>query len=179
MYRGCTGQECTAKNSYEETLCLLGNYGVSIDVANTSRSSTCGLDTADKDWLVPKINPTAQKSETGEPSCTVVVPKGIDSYIWADCVNGKPELRYQLRFTDNFDMGMGSYSCSVTPTCDRKRFKSMLACYSERDSIGGPESEDLDFTSNSSAFYGCCSLSRMLCLSFLAMWISVPGIFCH
>lgn len=167
-------------------MCLLGNYGVDIDVTNTSRSSYCGLDATNKDWLIPKINPAAQKSKDGEPSCTVVVPKGIDSYIWADCVDGKPELRYELRFSRIFNMGKRPYNCDVSPTCNKKkRFKSMLVCYIKGDNSPPPESEDtedledLEKTSESASCSRYCCWTKMFWLSFLAMWMNVHRILCH
>lgn len=141
--RNCKGQTCTAVNSPWETECILGNYGVHVDVKNKTRAATCGLDPADVSWLSPAINPAAN-------TCSIVTPDGVRSDTWAECVNGRPKLQYRLTF-DPKTRPMPKnklYNCKISPMClhgKPRRFHSRMICYLKGTGLAeAPEVEGAD-----------------------------------
>lgn len=173
-YRGCKGQACVATNTPEETLCLLGSYGVDLDVKNATRASSCGFSEEDIGWLHPSMNPASQPTPDGKPSCSVVTPEGVISEVWADCIDGQPELRYRLNFSSDWSMGEGLYDCQINPRCTTSlAFKSTLICHST-ELENGPVEESMDLDRELDIGEDMASSSDsngILWLKFLLLWL--------
>ncbi|GMH44784.1 hypothetical protein BSKO_12736 [Bryopsis sp. KO-2023] len=130
--RNCTQEYCVAENSYPETVCLLESYAIPVDIKNKTRRATCGLDPSDKIWLEPTLNFAAIKTSSENVSCSVVTPAGVSSHIWVDCVNGRPEFRYRLLFSEDRKLKKKRpFACVIIPTCIQNQWNSMMVCYKE------------------------------------------------
>ncbi|GMH44785.1 hypothetical protein BSKO_12737 [Bryopsis sp. KO-2023] len=135
--RNCTHDHCVGKDSYQKTACFLESYGISVDIKNKTRRKTCGLDPSDKIWLEPAVNPVALKTN-GEVSCDLATPPGVISQIWAECVDGRPELRHHLHFMEERKMLKDrNFTCLINPTCIKGRQEATFLCYAEKDLANG------------------------------------------
>lgn len=105
--------------------CFLESFGM-LAIGDDSFNSTCGLYPNSSGLLQPSEN-SVDVPLLGDEVCSTLIPSGVDSNTWVECINGSPILHVEVEFgakTPNH-----TYACEIHPLCMTGSYKSWLLCY--------------------------------------------------
>ncbi|GMH39452.1 hypothetical protein BSKO_07350 [Bryopsis sp. KO-2023] len=127
----CKGQRCVLSLDARGSACLLNLHGIKIGQDSAKSNSTnCGVRPEDIDLMHPSKE-MPRIPMLGSGTCASLVPSGVNSRAWVECVDGDPILRLQLRFGSR--MPSTRYRCEIHPVCSEGIYKSWLLCYESKE----------------------------------------------
>lgn len=106
-----------------------------MDLHNTTRSLTCGLDPEDNAVIHPEV-PNLGPPSSNAHKPIVGLPNGIDVYIWHICLKGKHHYVCRIKFRED---PAYLYECKQYPICVDGIVYSRGLCYSAPEYVSSSE----------------------------------------
>lgn len=157
-YRDCSGSECYIEPYKDPGSCALGRLKPDVDMTNSTRKLTCGLDPEDQaviDPTAPVLAPPGSESQKTVPG----LPKGIQVHAWEACLKGRFQQVVRIQFPEP---PADTYTCAAFANCTGLKLTSYGVCFTTGDLLGP--------SVNGETFYSG-SLIVVLAISYFVLFL--------